>query len=48
MYLNVPVKAVAAREFYPKMGCGKNEQLSSDQNAVMSIDEGSMSRPRRC
>ena len=38
MYLNGPVKDVAAaREFYPKMGSGTNEQLSNDQNAVVSI-----------
>jgi len=39
----VPVKDVAAaREFYPKMGFGINEQFSNDQNAVVIIDEGNM------
>ena len=41
MYITVPVKDVAAaREFYPKMGFGKNAQLSNDQNAVVIIDAG--------
>ncbi|MEK7153266.1 MAG: VOC family protein [Patescibacteria group bacterium] len=40
IYINLPAKDVAAaREFYTKTGFSINEQLSSDQSAVVVIDE---------